>query len=240
MRRYFLERLAWSLPIILVIVVVNFFLTRLIPGDPITAIVGDYPVPEEYLQQVRQAFGLDQPTYVQLAKYLWHMLQGDFGYSYANRESVLTLVLSRAGATLMLMVPALLLALGYGLMQARWATARPNGAADAAVTSISLFGYSIPVFWLGQILIVLFAVQLQWLPAQGMFSIRGVSSGWPRVWDFVLHWILPGLCVVIFYAATISRVARASLQDALSQDFVTTALAKGVSERAIFLAACFP
>jgi len=234
MRRYLLERLAWALPIVLVIVVLNFLLTRLIPGDPITAIVGDYPVPPEYVARIRQAFGLDQPLYMQLLKYLGQVAQGDMGYSYANRESVAALVFARAGATLMLMVPALLLATVFGIFQARWAAPRPGGAGDTAITCVTLFGYSVPVFWLGQVLIVLFAVQLHWLPAQGMLSIRGVGPGWPRVWDFFLHWIMPGICVAMFYAATIGRVARASLQESLSQDFVTTARAKGLSEPAIF------
>jgi peptide/nickel transport system permease protein len=240
MRRYLLERLAWAIPIIVVIVVLNFLLTRLIPGDPITAIVGDYPVPPEYIEEARRSFGLDQPVYVQLFKYLALVFQGDLGYSYANRESVLHIVLTRASATLMLMIPALLLAIVIGLLQARWAAPRPGGTGDVLITCVTLFGYSIPVFWLGQMLIVLFAVNLHWLPAQGMFSMRGVASGWPRVWDFFVHWLMPGACVASFYAASISRVAKASLQDALNQDFVTTARAKGVSETATFWRHVFP
>jgi peptide/nickel transport system permease protein len=147
---------------------------------------------------------------------------------------VLSLVAKRTLSTLALMVPALLLATIAGLFLAKLSANAKRGARSLAVTGVSLFGYSVPVFWLGQVLIVLFAVQLQWLPAQGMVSIRGVEGPWATALDYTLHWLLPGFCVAIFYAAVVARVGRASLEEAASQDFVTTARAKGLSERAVF------
>ena len=234
MKRFLLERLGWALPIVLVIVVVNFIITRLIPGDPVTAIIGEYPAPQEQIDEIKRTFGLDQPLLVQLWRYLVELAQGNLGFSFANQQSVLELVLSRSGATLLLMLPALTLASVLGVLQARWAVPRPGKTADTLITAVTLFGYSVPVFWLGQVLIVILAVELQWLPAQGMFSMRGVSSGLPRLWDFILHWIMPGLSVTVFYAAIVTRVARASLGEAINQDFVTTARAKGMREGPIF------
>jgi ABC-type dipeptide/oligopeptide/nickel transport system permease component len=225
--RFFWFRLAWALPIILVILVVSFFLTRLVPGDPILALVGDYPAPPEYIAEMRQIFGLDQPLPVQLGLYILNLFRGDLGFSFANQQPVLALVLERAMRTLYLMIPALilssLLAVALGLFAAR----RPGGIIDSLITWLVLIVDSIPVFWMSQIFIIVVAVDLRLLPAQGMLSIRGYSG--PLIFDFLLHWILPGLVVTLAYLTVVARVARASLFEMVNQDFVTTALAKGMT-----------
>ncbi len=227
MARFFWFRLAWALPIILVILVVSFFLTRLVPGDPILALVGDYPAPPEYIAEMRQIFGLDQPLPVQLGLYILNLFRGDLGFSFANQQPVLALVLERAMRTLYLMIPALilssLLAVALGLFAAR----RPGGIIDSLITWLVLIVDSIPVFWMSQIFIIVVAVDLRLLPAQGMLSIRGYSG--PLIFDFLLHWILPGLVVTLAYLTVVARVARASLFEMVNQDFVTTALAKGMT-----------
>jgi peptide/nickel transport system permease protein len=240
MQRFILYRLAWALPAIAVILVVNFLLTHIIPGDPIDAIVGEYPVPPAYVAEVRHTFGLDQPLYVQLGLYLFETAKGNLGFSFSNRQDVLGLVLSRAGATLQLMVPALIGSSLLGIVLARIAALRQGKAADLAVTGLSLFAYSVPVFWLGQLLIVFFSVDLHWLPATGMHAMRGVRPGFPQLWDFAAHWAMPGICTMLFYSAIVMRISRASLQETLDQDFVVTARAKGLAERRVFWRHVFP
>ncbi len=233
MRRLLLTRLLWAIPVVAVVVIVNFLLTRLVPGDPLVAIVGEYPVTPEYLAEIRHNLQLDKPLAIQLVSYLWAVMRGDLGFSFVNQQTVLSLVLQRAQASLLLLGPALLLATIVGLLFARISIAR-RGSGRVLLSAIVLFGFSVPVFWLGQMLIVLFAVKLHWLPAQGMASMRGVHGALATGWDFFLHWIMPGFTVGVFHVAVIARVAQASLRDAMSQDFVITARAKGISERAIF------
>ena len=131
------------------------------------------------------------------------------------------------------MLPALVLSSIIGILVALVALRR-GGIVDTAITLLSLVGHSAPVFWVGQILILTFAINLHWLPAQGMINLRGLQPGLPaHVRDFVLHWLLPGTVVTLFYAGVVARVARASLREANTQDFVMTALAKGLSEREV-------
>lgn len=226
-----MKRLAWALPVVFVILVFNFVLTRMAPGDPITAIIGEYPAPAAYVEQLRTSLGLDRPIWQQLLIYLGQVVQGDLGYSFVNRQPVLPLILAKAGNTLALMVPGLILASVLGVVIGRLSLLLQGKFLDATLTGISLFGYSVPVFWFGQILIIIFAVELQWLPAQGMASLQ--STGWSLL-DYLAHWALPGFTVTIFYAAIVARVAKASLKEAVTGDYIVTALAKGSSQRRVF------
>jgi peptide/nickel transport system permease protein len=229
MRRYLLQRLAWSVVMILGIVVIDFLITHTLPGDPLDVLVGNYPAPPDYIAQVRWDFGLDEPLGRQLLLYLTHMAQGDLGFSFVNRQPVLSLILARAGTTLMLMLPALVLSSILGVLLAVAATARAGRWMDKALTALSLAGHSIPVFWLAQVLIVIFSVNLAWLPAQGMRSIRTATPGL----DLLRHLILPGFCITIYFLAVVARVARSSMLEVLQQDFILTARAKGLGRRAV-------
>ena len=230
---FLLPRLFWSLVTIFAIVVLGFLLLHLVPGDPVTALVGDFPAPPEYIAEMRHQFGLDRSLPVQLWLYVSHVLQGDCGFSFANRQPVITLVLGRARFTLLLMLPALILASTVGVMLALAAAPRAGTAADGVVTALSLLGHSVPVFWLGEMLIVLFAVDYHVLPAQGMMSLRTPPTGWPLVLDVLRHLVLPVFAVSIYYLAVVARVARASVLDMLHQDFVLTARAKGLTRRQV-------
>jgi peptide/nickel transport system permease protein len=233
MGRYLLARLAWAVPIMLAILVINFLIMHLVPGDPVQALVGDFPTPPGYVEQVREEFGLDKPIAHQLGLYLWHLAQGNLGFSFANRQPVLGLILDRARLTLLLMLPALTLAAIIGVVLALAAAPRAGSLYDSSITALSLIGYSVPIFWLGQLLVILFAIKLRWLPAQGMITLRNTPTGWAAVWDVLWHLVLPGLSVTIYYVAVVARVARASVLETISQDFVLTARAKGLSRRAV-------
>ncbi|CAH1649802.1 ABC transmembrane type-1 domain-containing protein [Hyphomicrobiales bacterium] len=234
---FLLRRLLWAIPVILAIIVFNFILTRLAPGDPLTAIIGEYPVPPDYAARIRAELGLDQPILLQLLQYLARLLRGDFGYSFANREAVLPIILNRSANTLTLMIPGLIFASALGILFARLSLKLRRRSADGLLTALSLFGFSVPVFWFGQILILLFAVELAWFPAQGMFSMRTRLS--PPM-DFLSHWALPGFVITIYYAAIVARVAQASMKEAVTGDFVMTAMSKGASERRVFWRHVFP
>jgi ABC-type dipeptide/oligopeptide/nickel transport system permease component len=218
-----------GLVMVLGLVVVDFMITHLLPGDPIDALVGNYPAPPEYIARVRHDFGLDESLMAQLGHFLVHLAQGDLGFSFVNRQPVLPLILDRAGITLVLMLPALILASLIGIALAVAATARNGGVMDSVLTCASLAGHSVPVFWLAQILIVLFAIKLGWLPAQGMRSIRTHEP----LLDLLRHLVLPTFCITIYYLAVVARVARASMLEILHQDFVLTARAKGISRGAV-------
>ena len=128
MGRYLIARLAWAVPIVLAILIINFLIVHLVPGDPVQALVGDFPTPPGYVEQVRQEFGLDQPITRQLGLYLWNLAQGNLGFSFANRQPVLGLILDRARLTLLLMLPALTLAAALGVVLALAAAPRAGSS----------------------------------------------------------------------------------------------------------------
>lgn len=231
MKAYLLRRLAWGIAAICVITCVNFMIIKLVPGDPVRAMIGEYPAPPEYIETIRREFGLDQPLYIQFWRYISNLAQGDFGFSFANRHAVLPLILQRAQYTLLLIVPAIVIAFVIGVGLAVISVRKPNGAVDNSISGIVVLGYSTPSFWLGQILVLIFAVALAWLPAAGMTSVRVRYSGWLSVWDIWLHMIMPLACIITFKLAVFLRVARASIIGVAHDDFVTTARAKGMSER---------
>jgi peptide/nickel transport system permease protein len=233
MRAYVLSRLLWGALIVLCILVLNFVIVHLVPGDPLHALLGDFPVPPGYAEKIRAEFGLDKPLSTQLALYLMNLVQGNLGFSFANRMPVLDLVLARLGPTVILMVPALFFAAVLGVVLGLAAAPRAGSIQDSALTAISLFGYSVPVFWLGQMLVIVFAIHLGWLPAQGMKSMRDELEGFDAFLSLLRHLALPAFSVMIFYVAIVARVARASVAEALHHDYVLTARAKGLSRRAI-------
>lgn len=233
MRRYFLARLAWALPIVAAIVVISFLIIRVVPGDPLQALVGDFPAPPDYVAQVRHQFGLDASVPVQLWRYVVNLAHGNLGFSFANRQPVLELVLARARLTLLLMVPALTAASMLGIVLAVSAAWRAGSAVDTGITALSLFGYSVPIFWLGQLMVMLFAVRLGWLPAAGMISLRSAPTGWAAIGSIAWHMVLPAFSITIYYVAVVARIARASVLAVLSEDFILTAMAKGLSRHEV-------
>ena len=233
MLRFLITRLLWAVPIVLVIAVLSFILLHLVRGDPVTALIGDFPAPPEYVAQIRAEFGLDQPISTQLWLYLVNLAHGNLGFSFSNRMPVLDLILARARITLMLMMPALVAASVLGVAMGLAAAPRAGSATDATITGLSLLGHSVPVFWLAQLLVMVFAVQLHWMPASGMITLRNTPTGWGAIVDFLWHLVLPMTCITIYYVAVVARVARASVLEMLHRDFVLTAMAKGLTNRTV-------
>ena len=233
MGSYLFKRLGQIVPIILIIVVVNFFLVHLAPGDPIVYIVGDAPVSEEIVAQLREKLGLDKPLLEQLVIYLWNVAQGDFGYSYVAREPVLAVIMHRLPATLLLTVTQYILAIIAGLFLGVISAKRQGETADTAITLLSVLGYAVPVFWLGQMLVLIFAHQLGIFPSQGMYSLRYDMTPLAAAADVAWHLVLPCITLAVFNLALIARLTRANMLQSLRLEFVMFARSKGISETAV-------
>ena len=230
------RRLIVAVPLLLCVVIVNFTLIELAPGDPVTMLVGDYPAPVEYVAQVRHDFGLDKPLPVRLLAYLGQIAVGNLGFSFVNRQPVLSLIVERLGATLALTLTALVFATVVGIALGIIAARHRARAIDSAVQTASLAGYSVPEFWIGQVLILVFAVWLGWLPSQGAHSLRAPHQGLGALTDFVNHLVLPALALSFRYLALISRMTRSSLIEVLGSDYVLAARTRGLSERRVLFA----
>jgi peptide/nickel transport system permease protein len=172
---------------------------------------------------------------VRLALYAWNVARGNLGFSFAYRLPVATLVAERLGNTFLLMATAIALAALVGVALGVAAARRPGSLLDAASTGVSLAGYSIPDFWLAQLLVLLFAVALGWLPAQGIRSVREEYTGLAAALDMGRHLILPALALSFRYMALIARLTRASMLEAMSQDFILAARARGLPERLVLV-----
>jgi peptide/nickel transport system permease protein len=231
---YILKRLALTVPILFGLSVVVFAMMALIPGDPATAILGAYATPENVARLNRQ-LGLDQPLVGQYVTWAGNLLQGDMGRSYALNRPVADEVFERFGATLILAGAALVLASILGLLAGVVSAVRQFGWTDRAVTLLVLVGISTPSFWLGLLMIMLFAVQLRWLPASGMYSIFGGGD----LPDLLRHLAMPALTLAVVAAGVIARLTRAAMLEVLRQDYIRTARAKGVSERRVIYVHAF-
>ncbi|EAR52670.1 putative dipeptide transport system permease protein 1 [Oceanicola granulosus HTCC2516] len=230
--RYFLFRLLQMFPIALFIVVINFALIHLAPGDVSILLAGEGADPE-YMQSIRESYGLDRPLHEQLGAYLGQILQGDLGLSFRTREPVIDIIAERIPATLLLAGTALVLASIAGVAIGAVMARRPGSALDTAVTTLSISLFSIPVFWLGLMLILLFAVTLRWLPSSGMVSIAGPREGLGFVLDVVRHMILPVTALAAVWLGQYVRLSRASVSETLAEPYVTTARAIGFPERRV-------
>ncbi len=231
MLQFILRRLLHAVPLLLAVVVLNFLLIALTPGDPITLLVGDFPAPPEYLEKMRSEYGLDQPIWVQLGHYLAKVAQGDFGYSFNAQQPVAPLILDRVGATLTLTVTALALASVGGIVFGVLAARLRGGTVDSSIQTVASAGYSIPDFWLGQLLILVFAIWLGWLPSQGNQPIRGLPDGfWAGKLEQLRYLILPAFALSLRYLTLITRITRAAMLEVMHADFILASRARGASE----------
>jgi peptide/nickel transport system permease protein len=231
MPRYLMRRVAQILPVILALVIFNFVLVHIAPGDPATALAGDN-APLEYIEELRASYGLNEPLHVQLGIYLQKLVQGDLGYSFAYRKPVLEVLLSRLTPTLLLVGISQLVAIPLGILLGALAARHRNSWLDTFISTSMLALYSIPVFWLGLVLILYFAVQLQWLPSSGMM---GFSYGRPPdPFDIARHLVLPLSVLVLHSLPTYGRITRESVIEAAQDDSIVTARAIGYSESVVF------
>ncbi|MFT5591203.1 MAG: peptide/nickel transport system permease protein [Bradyrhizobium sp.] len=223
-----LKRILLVIPTLLLVSMVIFSLLAILPGDPVTAILGLEATPEAALA-MRLRLGLDDPLVVQYGRWLWALLHGDLGRSFIDNTPVLDSLLQRLPVTMELafgsFVVALLIALPTGIL----AAARPNGIANSVSTFIALFGMSVPHFWLGMMFIVLFAVNLGWLPASGYVPF---SEDWR---GNLLAMIMPMVATGLRESAILMRMIRSSLLEVLNEDYIRTAFSKGLKDWQVVL-----
>jgi peptide/nickel transport system permease protein len=221
-------------PTLLVIVVLNFGLLQLAPGDAAEVLAGEAgSATPEYMAQLRRKFGLDQPVHVQLASYVRNIASFDLGFSFRHNQTVAQLILARLGPTLLLMVSVLLVSVGVGVLMGALAARHLNRWQDSVISTIAVLTYATPVFWAGLMLIVLLSVKLGWFPTSGMESVAAFHTGWARVVDVAHHLVLPVVTLTLFYLALYTRLMRASVIEQSTMDYVTTARAKGLNERQV-------
>ena len=232
--KYVSRRLFQGVPIILAIIIINFFLLNLAEGDAVDVLAGEAgSATPEYMAQLRAKFGLDQPLPVQLLDYLKNVLALDLGYSFRHDMPVSDLIFDRFFATGLLMTCTILLAVGFGVLLGLLAAMRLNTWKDAVITVFALITYATPLFWVGLMMIVVFSLKLGWLPTSGMENVAAFYEGWDRVKDIAVHLILPTVTLSLFYLALYTRMMRASMLEQYGQDYVVTARAKGLTERRI-------
>lgn len=234
--RYVLRRLLQAVPVVLGVVILNFLLLQLAPGDAATVLAGEAGgAPLEYVQALRERFGLDKPVPVQLALYVKNILALDLGYSFRNQSPVLPLILARLSATLLLMGTTLVLSLGIGVLLGLLAAVWVRTWKDNLISVAAIIAYAMPLFWIGLMLILLFAIKLDWLPTSGMEDAAAFYEGPERVVDIARHLVLPAVTLSLFYMALYARLMRATMLEQRGLDYVTTARAKGLTERQITL-----
>jgi peptide/nickel transport system permease protein len=223
-----LKRLAAAVPVLFGLTIVVFAIMALIPGDPATAILGSFATPEN-VERLNRQLGLDRSLPEQYLIWLGNVLQGDFGRSYSLNRPVIDEVLERLSATLLLAGTALVIASLLGLLAGVLSAVRQYGWTDRIVTLLVLVGISMPAFFLGLLLILVFAVNLRWFPASGMMAVYG--GGGPL--DVARHLVLPALTLAVVATGVIARLTRTAMLEVLRQDFVRTARANGLSERRV-------
>jgi len=227
-----LAKLAGIVFTILVIAIINFAVIHSAPGDPASVIAGQSGAADaKFIAQIRADYGLDQPFFNQLVTYVGKVLQFDLGYSYRQRAAVSQLIAERLGPTLLLTLSAFFLSLIGGVLFGAIAGKRNGSWGDLAILLVSLLLYATPVFWLGLMLVLVFSIQLEWLPAFGYANIRASSFATGQyVFDVALHAILPVVTLAAIYMAVYIRLMRSSLIEVSHEDHVRTARAKGLNE----------
>ncbi len=218
MYQYIMRRLLLTIPVVIGVSLIVFSIIRLLPGDPARALAGVNATPE-YIQQVRDRYGLDDPVHIQYGNFMSGLVTGDLGVSTFSRRPVTTEIGERFPRTLTLASISLLIATVVGVSAGIVSATRRNSVFDNASMFVALVGVAAPVFWMALMLQLLFAVQLRWLPATGMGSVR--------------HLILPSITLGMASAALMARITRSSMLDVLKQDFITTARSKGLAERVV-------
>jgi len=228
MLAYIARRLLAALPVMVMVAVIIFAMLRLTPGDPAAILAGDDATAEQ-IAQIRQTMGLDQPMLKQFGLWAGQLLQGDLGQSLLSRQPVLDLIGERVGPTVALALSVLIVTILVAIPMGIIAANHRGKLVDRIVMTLSVFGFSVPVFVVAYLIIYLFALKLGWFPVQGY---RPLAAGF---WPFAQRLVLPTLALSGVYIALVARITRSSIIEVMHEDYIRTARAKGAKESAILL-----
>ena len=227
---YSIKRLLQGIPLIILVVLFSFAIIQFAPGEPISLIAGGDDMTQEQIDYLTEQWGLDQPIHIQMWRYCTKMLRFDLGISYRQARPVLDIILERLPYTLLLLIPSLLIATVIGVSVGVYCATHMHSTGDSVMTVAALTGYSVPLFWVGQMLLLIFAMKLSWFPVSGISDLLSQAQGLAKAWDVFLHLVLPGLSLIFSYSAMIIRVMRTKMAEVLQTDFIKTARAKGLPE----------
>ncbi len=225
---YVMRRIVATIPVMAVVAIFVFLLLHLTPGDPAAVIAGDYASPED-IKRIRAKLGLDEPIYVQFGTWVWQLLQGDLGISIFSNLPVAELIAQRLEPTLALSVATIIIAVLVAIPLGVLAAWKAGTFIDRLTMVIAVFGFSVPVFVIGYLLMYVFAIELKWFPVQGYVSI---SKGFI---PFLRSIMLPSVALALLYTALIARITRASVLEVLTEDYIRTAHAKGLSSNVVLM-----
>ncbi len=234
MLRFIAMRLVKAAIILIAIVTLNFFLIHAAPGDPAAVMAGEAGAADDlFIEQLREQFGLDKPLLTQLGLYLGGVLQLDLGFSYRQQMPVADLIFARLPATLLLTGSAFVISMVFGTFAGVLASARVGKWSDTVISTVALLFYATPLYWAALMAVLVFSVQLNWLPGFGYETVGGGYEGFDRVLDIAEHLILPAATLGLFFMAVYMRMTRASMLEVSTLDFVKTARAKGLKSSLI-------
>jgi peptide/nickel transport system permease protein len=233
MGHYLLRRLLIALPSLLGISLILFVLLALAPGDPFGELASNPNIPPEVREALRAKFGIDDPIFVRYLHWLAAMLHGDWGFSFASRIDVDRLILQRIPTTIYVVGSSQLLALAVALPVGVYAAMRPYSIFDQIANTVAFIGFSLPTFFTGLLLILIFSVNLGWLPFVYRADID--ATGWHWYWEYLKQAIMPIAVLGLFQAASYTRYVRSAVLDVIKLDYVTTARAKGIGERKVIV-----
>ena len=229
-----LKRIVYSLMLLLAVIVLNFVLVHLAPGDAVTAMIGDMGgATPELIAELRVEYGLDQNLPTQLFKYIAKMVRGDLGISFTHNLPGIDLILEHLPATILLVMTAFFMAILIGTVLGIIAAQRPNSLFNHLITVISLSGYAAPVFWTGLMLLISFSYYFPIFPSFGMETVGFRGTFLEKTFDILKHLVLPAVTLASIYVAVYSRLARASMLDVLGSEYIRTARSKGLSEKVV-------
>jgi len=231
---YVVRRLFQTIPLLLVISALIFTLLYLMPGDPLYRMLEGIPnLRAEDYERLRRLYGFDDPIYVQYRKWLWQLLQLNPGYSREYGQPVFDIIWPALKNTLVLTVAAVIIGKLLAIVLGIFSAVRQYSIGDYILTAITFVAYSVPAFWLGLMLIIAFSVKLGWLPTSGIVNAELTPGSWEAIVDWMKHLILPVAVLAISEIIQVQRFMRSSMLEVLRQDYLTTARAKGLSERVV-------
>ncbi len=234
MWRYIQKRLASALLAIFIVLTLNFIIISIAPGNPIKTLMGKDADNPTLRAALEKKYGLDKPIMVRYAKYLGNVVQGDLGKSILYNEPVAKMILSKVGPTVLLVLSASILTLIIGTSLGIIAARKEGGLLDASISGVNYVLNSIPSFWLGLMLIIIFATKLGWFPTFGMVNVRADYKGWDHIVDILRHLVLPLVTLVLIDLPIYFRIAKSSVMQVSEEDFVTTFRAAGMDEKKLF------